>query len=70
VSHALVNSLMDPYSKRWNEPVVRQVSSEDLFLKFLTHLFLSRFNMIRYFGRLGRMGVIQCVVLTDCVSMS
>ena len=35
VSHASVNSLMDPYFKRWNELVVRQVISEDLASKIL-----------------------------------
>lgn len=35
VSHASVNSLMDPYFKRWNESVVRQVFSEDLAAKIL-----------------------------------
>jgi len=35
VSHASVNSLMDPHFKRWNEPVVRQVFSEDLASKIL-----------------------------------
>jgi len=35
VNHASINSLMDPYFKRWNEPVVRQVFSEDLASKIL-----------------------------------
>jgi len=40
VSHAFINSLMDPYAKRWNEPMVRQVFSDNIAAQILnTHLF-------------------------------
>jgi len=35
VCNASINCLLDPYVKSWNEPVVRQVFSEDLASKIL-----------------------------------
>ena len=35
VRNASINFLLDPYVKSWNEPVVRQVFSEDLASKIL-----------------------------------
>ena len=70
VSHTSINSLVDPYFKRWNELVVRQVFSEDLASKSINKPLFEQVQHDTLLWRVEKNGDIQCEALTGCVSMS